>query len=104
MAESTIAQTFAGQSPTGQGFTRQTFTGRSSTGQRSTGRGKRQLDLSTAQWQPGGRGAGEVQIAFVEGFIALRTSVRPGRPPLVLAPREWRAFVRGARVGRFDPA
>ncbi|MCB5170013.1 DUF397 domain-containing protein [Streptomyces bambusae] len=68
------------------------------------GWGKPALDLSHAQWASGSRGAGDLQIAFVEGFIALRAGERPGHPPLILAPDEWRAFVLGTRGGRFGPA
>lgn len=58
------------------------------------------LDLANAAWQPGSRGIGDVQIAFVEGFIAMRHGRAPAGPALVFAPMEWRAFVRNAR--RFE--
>ncbi|KIF00551.1 toxin-antitoxin system, toxin component [Streptomyces sp. RSD-27] len=64
--------------------------------------GRPDLDLSGADWQPSSRGAGDLQIAFVEGFIAMRDSDRPDDPSLVFAPHGWRAFVLGARAGRFD--
>ena len=35
---------------------------------------KPDLDLSNADWQSGTQGAGDVQIAFVEGFIAMRNA------------------------------
>lgn len=41
---------------------------------------KPDLDLSGADWQSSSRGAGDVQIAFVEGFIAMRNSERPESP------------------------
>ncbi|MER5767824.1 DUF397 domain-containing protein [Streptomyces sp. NPDC001985] len=63
---------------------------------------KPELDLSNADWQSGSRGAGDVQIAFVEGFIAMRNSGRPENPSLIFSPAEWRAFVRNAREGEFD--
>ncbi|MGW4032283.1 DUF397 domain-containing protein [Streptomyces sp. NPDC004838] len=63
---------------------------------------KPELDLSNADWQSGSQGAGDVQIAFVEGFIAMRNGGRPGTPPLIFAPAEWRAFVLNAREGEFD--
>ncbi|MFD5192757.1 DUF397 domain-containing protein [Streptomyces sp. NPDC058357] len=63
---------------------------------------KPDLDLSDAQWRSGSRGAGDVQIAFVEGFIAMRQAGKPGSPSLVFTPAEWRAFVVNARDGEFD--
>ncbi|MFV0131396.1 DUF397 domain-containing protein [Streptomyces sp. HMX112] len=63
--------------------------------------GKPDLDLSGADWRASSQGA-DVQIAFVEGFIAMRNGRRPESPSLVFAPAEWRAFVRGALEGRFD--
>ncbi|MDJ1137143.1 DUF397 domain-containing protein [Streptomyces iconiensis] len=61
-----------------------------------------ELDLSRAQWQSGSRGTGDVEIAFVEGFIAMRHARKPEGPALIFNPQEWRAFVRGAREGDFD--
>ncbi|GHH72838.1 hypothetical protein GCM10018793_10490 [Streptomyces sulfonofaciens] len=63
---------------------------------------KPELDLSNADWQSSSRGRGDVQIAFVEGFIAMRNSGRPGSPSLIFTPDEWGAFVLGAREGEFD--
>ncbi|MEU2158024.1 DUF397 domain-containing protein [Streptomyces sp. NPDC019396] len=63
---------------------------------------KPDLDLSQADWQPGTQGAGDIQIAFVEGFIAMRNSGRPEAPSLIFTPAEWRAFVLNAREGEFD--
>lgn len=63
---------------------------------------KPELDLTHAQWQSGSRGKGDVQIAFVEGFIAMRNGRHPEVPALVFTPSEWRAFVLGARQGEFD--
>jgi hypothetical protein len=61
-----------------------------------------ELDLSGADWQSGSQGVGDVQIAFVEGFIAMRNSRRPESPSLIFSPAEWRAFVIKARDGEFD--
>nr|WP_202554707.1 DUF397 domain-containing protein [Streptomyces sp. SID4936] len=58
--------------------------------------------MSDAQWRSGSRGAGDVQIAFVEGFIAMRQAGKPGSPSLIFTPAEWRAFVVNARDGEFD--
>ncbi|MGI5484447.1 DUF397 domain-containing protein [Streptomyces lavendofoliae] len=63
---------------------------------------KPDLDLSGADWRSGSQGAGDVQIAFVEGFIAMRNAGRPEGPPLIFTPAEWRAFVLNAREGEFD--
>ncbi|WP_299536030.1 DUF397 domain-containing protein [uncultured Streptomyces sp.] len=65
---------------------------------------KPDLDLSGADWRSGTRGAGDVQIAFVEGCIAMRNAGRPGSPSLIFNPAEWRAFVVNARGGDFDRA
>ncbi|MDQ0840635.1 hypothetical protein QFZ68_000315 [Streptomyces sp. V1I6] len=63
---------------------------------------KPDLDLSNADWRSGTQGAGDVQIAFVEGFIAMRNGGRPENPSLIFTPAEWRAFVLNARDGEFD--
>ncbi|MET8414040.1 DUF397 domain-containing protein [Streptomyces sp. NPDC005195] len=63
---------------------------------------KPELDLSKADWQSSSRGRGDVQIAFVEGFIAMRNSDRVESPSLIFTPAEWGAFVSGAREGEFD--
>lgn len=72
------------------------------TAQMFSGWEKPDLDLSKADWQPGAQGAGDVQIAFVEGFIAMRNGGRPEGPSLIFTPAEWRAFVVNAREGEFD--
>ncbi|MEW2133156.1 DUF397 domain-containing protein [Streptomyces sp. NPDC005435] len=65
-------------------------------------KGKPDLDLSGAQWRSGSRGLGDVQIAFVEGFVAMRNSDRTEGASLIFTPAEWGAFVSGARAGEFD--
>nr|WP_202532258.1 DUF397 domain-containing protein [Streptomyces sp. SID3212] len=60
------------------------------------------MDLSNADWRSGSQGRGDVQIAFVEGFIAMRNSGKPESPSLIFSPAEWRAFVINAREGEFD--
>ncbi|UNO38790.1 DUF397 domain-containing protein [Streptomyces sp. MST-110588] len=60
------------------------------------------LDLSGAHWQSSSQGAGDVQVAFVEGYIAMRNRRSPQVPALIFTPAEWRAFVIGARDGEFD--
>lgn len=61
-----------------------------------------QLDLTGAQWQSSRQGTGQVQIAFVEGYIAMRNGRNPDGPALIFPPGEWRAFVLDARAGEFD--
>ncbi len=63
---------------------------------------KPQLHLSDAKWQSSSQGSGDVQIAFVEGYIAMRDGRHPEGPALIFTPAEWRAFVLGARDGEFD--
>lgn len=63
---------------------------------------KPDLDLSHADWRSGSHGIGDVQIAFVEGFVAMRNSTRPNSPSLLFTPAEWHAFVLNAREGEFD--
>lgn len=65
-----------------------------------------ELDLSGAEWRRG-RGSdpdlGHVEIAFVEGYIAMRNSAdAPDDPVLIFTPAEWEAFVLGAKDGEFD--
>jgi hypothetical protein len=69
---------------------------------RLTGWDKPDLDLSNADWRSSSGGRGDVQIAFVEGFIAMRNGDRPGSPSLIFTPDEWGAFVLGTRAGEFD--
>ncbi|WP_354638984.1 DUF397 domain-containing protein [Kitasatospora camelliae] len=61
-------------------------------------------DLTGAKWLSSPQGVGDVQIAFVEGHIAMRDGRDPDGPALIFTPAEWQAFVLGARDGEFDPA
>lgn len=63
---------------------------------------KPQVDLAEAEWLSSSNGVGDVQIAFVEGYIAMRDGRSPEGPALIFTPAEWRAFVLGARDGEFD--
>ncbi|MBD0736110.1 DUF397 domain-containing protein [Streptomyces sp. CBMA29] len=63
---------------------------------------KPQVDLTDAEWLSSSQGTGDVQIAFVEGYIAMRDGRHPEGPALIFTPAEWRAFVLGARDGEFD--
>ncbi|MET9297230.1 DUF397 domain-containing protein [Streptomyces sp. NPDC003077] len=70
--------------------------------ERPAGGTRPELDLSNAQWQSSSQGMGNVQVAFVEGYIAMRNRRSPEIPALVFTPGEWRAFVLGAQDGEFD--
>ncbi|MFJ5800471.1 DUF397 domain-containing protein [Streptomyces decoyicus] len=72
------------------------------TEQRLAGGLKPDLDLTQAEWQSSTQGVGGVQIAFVEGYIAMRNRHSPDVPALIFTPAEWRAFVLDARDGEFD--
>lgn len=66
------------------------------------------LDLSKALWRRPNQGAetdpgeGQVEIAFVDGYIAMRNSAEPDGTVLVFTPAEWDAFVEGAKDGEFN--
>lgn len=71
----------------------------------ATGKGI-QVDLSRAEWRSSaGAGSGSdnsVEVAFVDGAVAVRDSRQPDGPVLVFTPEEWDAFVGGAKDGEFD--
>jgi Domain of unknown function (DUF397) len=62
------------------------------------------LDLSRAQWRKSTRSAynGCVEVAFVDGQVAVRDSKDRQGPVLLFTDSEWRAFLAGARDGEFD--
>lgn len=64
------------------------------------------VDLSGAQWrktsQNGPGSEHSVEVAFVEGAVAVRDSKDPAGTVLVFTPQEWDAFVAGAKDGEFD--
>lgn len=72
------------------------------TEQRLAGGPRPDLDLTQAEWQSSTQGVGDVQIAFVEGYIAMRNRRSPEIPAVIFSPAEWRAFVVDARDGEFD--
>jgi hypothetical protein len=43
-----------------------------------------------------------VEVAFVDGAIAVRDSRNPTGPVLLFTRSEWDAFVGGAKDGEFD--
>jgi hypothetical protein len=63
-------------------------------------------DLSNAHWRTSSfsQSGGEcVQTAFLpDGSVALRHSKDPDGSVLVYTPREWDAFLKGAKDGEFD--
>jgi hypothetical protein len=64
------------------------------------------VDLSKAQWHKSTRSGPNcdncVEVAFVDGAIAVRDSKQPNGPALIFTPGEWDAFVAGAKDGEFD--
>jgi hypothetical protein len=64
------------------------------------------VDLSRAQWLKSNRSGPAcdncVEVAFVDGAIAVRDSKVPDGPALIFTPAEWDAFVGGAKDGEFD--
>jgi Domain of unknown function (DUF397) len=64
------------------------------------------VDLTHAQWQKSSRSGPNcdncVEVAFVDGAIAVRDSKRPDGPILLFTQEEWDAFVWGAKDGEFD--
>ena len=62
------------------------------------------LDLSTASWRKSSwsYNNGCVEVAFVEGHVAVRDSKDRTGPVLVFTAHEWQAFLHGVRAGEFD--
>lgn len=64
------------------------------------------VNLAHAEWQKSSRSGPYsdncVEIAFVDGAIAMRDSKHPDGPVLLFTPEEWDAFVEGAKDGEFD--
>jgi hypothetical protein len=64
------------------------------------------VDLTDARWQKSSRSGPNcdncVEVAFVDGAIAVRDSTRPDGPVLLFTQEEWDAFVGGAKDGEFD--
>jgi Domain of unknown function (DUF397) len=63
-------------------------------------------EVTGAQWvksrRSGPTGGNCVEVAFLDGGrVAVRNSRHPGGPALVFSPREWDAFVGGAKDGEF---
>jgi hypothetical protein len=64
------------------------------------------VNLANAVWQKSTRSGPVsdncVEIAFVDGAIAMRDSKHPDGPVLLFTAEEWDAFVEGAKDGEFD--
>jgi hypothetical protein len=62
------------------------------------------VDLSTARWRKSSRSGenGCVEVALVDGRVAVRDSKDRGGPVLVFDPHEWDAFLAATRNGEFD--
>jgi hypothetical protein len=62
------------------------------------------VDLSRAEWRKSSRSGnnGCVEVAFVDGRVAVRDSKHRGGPVLIFDPHEWDAFVAATRNGEFD--
>lgn len=62
------------------------------------------VDLSQAEWHKSSHSSanGCVEVAWVEGQIAVRDSKDRQGPALVFTPTEWQAFLQGVRGGEFD--
>jgi hypothetical protein len=61
-------------------------------------------DLSRASWRKStlSHTNGCVEVAFVDGGVAVRDSKDHRGPVLLFTPFEWEAFVGGVRDGEFD--
>jgi uncharacterized protein DUF397 len=64
------------------------------------------VDLASAAWQKSSRSGPYsdncVEIAFIDGGVAMRDSKNPAGPVLLFTTAEWDAFVEGAKDGEFD--
>jgi hypothetical protein len=64
---------------------------------------KFEADLSNAVWRRSGASEGPaVEVALLEGGVAVRDSRQPDGDVLFFTPAEWDAFVGGAKDGEFD--
>lgn len=62
------------------------------------------VDLSAADWRKSSHSHtnGCVEVAFIEGQVAVRDSKDRSGPVLLFTAHEWEAFVGGARDGEFE--
>lgn len=62
-------------------------------------------DLNGAKWFKSRKSANNgqcVEVAFVDGQVAVRDSKNPTGPALVFTAAEWTAFVGGVSAGEFE--
>ena len=62
------------------------------------------MDLSHAAWRKSvySYDNGCVEVAFIEGQVAVRDSKNQNGAVLLFTPIEWRAFLHGVRDGQFS--
>jgi hypothetical protein len=62
------------------------------------------LDLTAADWRTSTFCDlnGCIEVALLDGRVAVRDSKDPAGPVLLFTPNEWEAFLAGARTGEFD--
>ena len=63
------------------------------------------IDPAAIKWRKAQSSAGNgacVEVAPVNGMVAVRDSKNPYGPVLTYTPREWHAFLDGAKKGEFD--
>jgi len=64
-----------------------------------------QVVLSEAAWRKSTRSSGDsqcVEVAFLDGAVAVRDSKNPDGPALIFTSGEWDAFVGGVTDGEFE--
>jgi Domain of unknown function (DUF397) len=62
------------------------------------------LELARAEWHKSSfsGASGCIEVAFVQGNVAIRDSKNQQGPVLVFSPNEWTAFLSGVRGGEFE--
>ncbi|MGH3713204.1 MAG: DUF397 domain-containing protein [Micromonosporaceae bacterium] len=63
------------------------------------------MDLTGAAWHKSTRSQSQgscVEIAVVQGHVAVRDSKDPSGPALVFTPAEWAAFLDGVHKDEFE--
>jgi hypothetical protein len=67
---------------------------------------KFEADLTNVRWRRSGDAtrtdSAAVEVALLDGGVAVRDSRRPDGDVLFFTPAEWDAFVGGAKDGEFD--